>query len=190
MSSAKSIPEEDTGEEMGPDDEQGSVDNGAELAESIETKKADKSKKPASTGKRPLGTKEVIPFEWKLVGVSQGIVLTLFKAVERADVDAQYERVKREGYYTDLRILNINEEVKQPKPPKPAAKDTTVRRTRRTAKTTKKPPVKAAKGKHTVKAAAAPSAAKKSAKKANVKGASKKKKASAKSGKKKQRASP
>jgi len=58
--------------------------------------------------KKPLGVKEVIPFRWKLVGTSGGLTLTLFKAVERADVEAQYERVCNEGYYKDARILEID----------------------------------------------------------------------------------
>ncbi len=66
--------------------------------------------------KKPLGVKEVIPFEWKLLGEScDGYFLTLFKAIEREDVEAQQERVLRDGYYTNLRILPADELVKQPK---------------------------------------------------------------------------
>lgn len=70
--------------------------------------------------KKPLGVKEVIPFKWKLVGTAHHATLTLFKAVEREDVEAQLERVSKEGYYTDLRILEKDAKVVQPKqPPKP-----------------------------------------------------------------------
>lgn len=75
----------------------------------------DVAKPAGSTGKKPLGVKEVIPFEWKLVGSSGGLVLTLFKAIERVDVEAQMERVDREGFYKDLRVLPANEPLKQVK---------------------------------------------------------------------------
>jgi len=80
---------------------------------------------PVSPGRRAPGTKEVIPFRWKLVGESSGFVLTLFKAIEREDVEAQLERVRIEGYYVNLRIMDVNEKVVQPpseKPPKAAPK--------------------------------------------------------------------
>jgi len=80
------------------------------------------AKPVGNTGKKPLGVKEVIPFEWKLVGSSGGLVLTLFKAIERDDVEAQRERVEREGFYQDLRVLPANEPLKQVKAIK-AAKD-------------------------------------------------------------------
>ncbi len=45
---------------------------------------------------------------------------------EREDAEAQYDRVRGEGYYTNLRILDVNERVAQPaaaeKPPKAAPK--------------------------------------------------------------------
>lgn len=83
--------------------------------------------------KKPLGAKEIIPFAWKLVGVGHGYALTLFKSIEREDAEAQSERVRRDGYYTDLRILDIDAKVKQPKgakadnvvPPKKTAKKAT-----------------------------------------------------------------
>lgn len=71
--------------------------------------------------KRPLGAKEIIPFEWKLLAKSGGLVLTLFKAIEREDVEAQLERVRREGYYTNLRIAGADEKVKQVKNAKAVA---------------------------------------------------------------------
>ncbi len=69
-------------------------------------------------GKRALGVKEPIIFKWKLVGTSNNMTLTLFKAVEREDVEAQFERTQREGYYTDLKILEADEKVDQPAQPK------------------------------------------------------------------------
>jgi len=183
VSPAKNVAKEDIDEETGTNKKVGSEDNGAKADTSLESKKADEPKKPAPTGKRPLGTKEVIPFEWKLIGISQNIALTLFKAVDRADVEAQYERVKREGYYTDLLIVDINEKVKQPKP----VKDTARRRARKTAGAAKKLATRAAKRKRTAKATAGsvrPSR-KKTTKKATTRASGKKKKASAESRKKK-----
>ena len=78
----------------------------------------------AVAGKKSLGAKEPINFKWKLVGLSQGVALTLFKSVEREEIDAQLERLQKDGYYTELRILDINEKVLQPNPPKAAKKVT------------------------------------------------------------------
>lgn len=75
----------------------------------------------AASAKRALGGKEVIPFKWKLVGTSGNVVLTLFKAVDREDVDAQYERALKEGYYTDLRVLTVETKIEQPRPVKSKA---------------------------------------------------------------------
>ncbi|MCH8966456.1 MAG: hypothetical protein IID43_02165 [Planctomycetes bacterium] len=71
--------------------------------------------------KRPVGAKEIIPFEWKLLARSSGLVLTLFKAIEREDVEAQLERVRHDGYYTNLRIVGADEKVKQAKNAKAVA---------------------------------------------------------------------
>lgn len=76
----------------------------------------------AAPGKKPVGVKEVIPFAWKLIGQANGLFLTLFKSVEREDCDAQLDRVKRDGYYTNLRVAPLNEKVEQPKPAKSAKK--------------------------------------------------------------------
>lgn len=67
--------------------------------------------------KSPLGAKEVPPFEWKLLGTVNYATLTLFKSVDRADSEAQLERVQRDGYYKDLRIVGVNDKVVQPKLP-------------------------------------------------------------------------
>jgi len=74
-------------------------------------------------GKRALGVKEPIIFKWKLIGTSNNMTLTLFKAVEREDVDAQFERTHREGYYTDLKILDAEAKVEQPTQPKGTKKE-------------------------------------------------------------------
>ena len=65
-------------------------------------------------GKRALGVKEPIIFKWKLVGTSQNMTLTLFKSVEREEAEAQLERLGKEGYYTDLKILDAEAKVEQP----------------------------------------------------------------------------
>jgi len=74
-------------------------------------------------GKRALGVKEPIIFKWKLIGTSHNATLTLFKSVEREDVDAQFERTQREGYYTDLKILDADAKVEQPPQPKMTKKE-------------------------------------------------------------------
>ena len=101
-------------------------------SQSVNTKKASPEPAPPAavaaapvTRRKPIGPKEVIPFEWKLVGKVDGLFITLFKAVARGDVEDQSERVQRDGYYTDLQILDINTKIQQPevvKPPKPARK--------------------------------------------------------------------
>ena len=93
-----------------------------ELAEPLEIPVAAAPASPP--GRRAPGTKEVIPFRWKLVGESCGVVLTLFKSIEREDTEAQCDRVRSEGYYTSLRIMDVNEKVAQPAPPEKPPKAT------------------------------------------------------------------
>ncbi len=64
--------------------------------------------------KRALGVKEPIVFKWKVIGASQGMVLTLFKSVEREEADAQAERLQKENYYRDVRVLEASAKVEQP----------------------------------------------------------------------------
>ncbi len=109
-----------------PDKESGKVTSndkakGAQDATAVPTSKVAAGPSPG-TAKKPLGAKEVIPFEWKLVGKSSGFFLTLFKAVEQQEVEAQLERVRKEGYYTDLRILDANAKIEQPPAARAAAK--------------------------------------------------------------------
>lgn len=85
-----------------------------------DTSKGDTSKVGAGTGNAPvgkktLGQKEIIPFEWKLIGESSGCFLTLFKAIELDEVEAQMERVRREGYYKNLKILSNTDKIVQSK---------------------------------------------------------------------------
>ena len=67
-----------------------------------------------ATPKRGPGAKEIIPFGWKLLGEANGVILSLFKAIEREDVESQLKRALGEGYYTNLRIVDNNEVIKQP----------------------------------------------------------------------------
>jgi hypothetical protein len=69
----------------------------------------------AVTPRRQLGVKEPIIFKWKLLGSAGDLMLTLFKSTEREDVDAQFERVQREGYYKDLKIVEADAKVPQSK---------------------------------------------------------------------------
>lgn len=59
------------------------------------------------------GAKEVPAFKWKLMGRSGDMFLTLFKAVEREEVEAQLERLGKDSYYRDLRILDADTVVPQ-----------------------------------------------------------------------------
>ena len=70
---------------------------------------------PPSGPRKSLGTKEIIPFKWKVVGKSGDFVVTLFKSTERPEADAQLERAHREGYYTDLQIVDVDMQFKQPR---------------------------------------------------------------------------
>lgn len=67
-------------------------------------------------GKRALGVKEPIIFKWKLIGTSQNMALTLFKSVEREEAEAQLDRLQKDGYYTELKILEAEAKVEQPLP--------------------------------------------------------------------------
>jgi hypothetical protein len=63
---------------------------------------------PPSAPRRAPGTKEIIPFQWKLLGESRGAILTLFKSVERSETEAQFDRARDEGYYSKLRIVQLD----------------------------------------------------------------------------------
>ncbi len=76
----------------------------------------------APVARKSLGVKEPIIFLWKIVGHANGLALTLFKSVEREDADAQLERLTRDGYYTNLEIMEATAKVVQPQPPKEVKK--------------------------------------------------------------------
>ena len=121
---------------------------------------------PPAPIKKPLGAKEVIPFQWKVVGVSANLMVTLFKATERTEVDAQYERLRKDGYYTELEVLPVDQEVVQPK----AAKNVEI--TPKSPKPSEKvtpPPAKKSKKHMPVTATLKKAAPKKSTKKAAAK---------------------
>lgn len=138
-------------------------DNGQEASTDIveppETPAAPKAAPQASAGRKAPGSKDVIPFKWKLVGKSRGVVLTLFKAVEREEVEAQLRRACAEGYYANVRILDIDARVGPP-PRAPSAKPDAKARKRAATKTgteaqkTKRATPKAEKPKRTVAAKA------------------------------------
>jgi hypothetical protein len=62
--------------------------------------------------------KEGPGFEWKLVGYADGLTLTLLKAVEHKDAEAQLNRLRSEGYYDGLAIYPIDAAV----PPPPSSR--------------------------------------------------------------------
>ena len=127
--------------------------NGDSADSSIEVAvDGDAKRKPAPAVKKPLGAKDAVPFQWKLVGRTRGAVVTLFKSADRHEVEAQLERITKEGYYRNLRILDINTKVVQPKrakskTPGPRAKapaKATAAKTRATTRRTAKPNAKPA----------------------------------------------
>ena len=131
-----------------------------------DSNKGTKSATPAPVPKKPIGVKEVPAFEWKLVGLSCGVRVTLFKAVERPDVEAQLGRLRKDGYYKELEILDNDAKVTQPKSattkkatkakakPTPAKKKTS--ETASTAAKAKKKPAPARKVKTASKSPAKP----------------------------------
>jgi len=141
---------------------------------------------PTPAPRRQLGVKEPIVFKWKLLGSAGDVVLTLFKSTERADVDAQFERIQREGYYQNLRIVEADAKVAQSKKTRESLEKERKRMgsaAEKKAREEKKPKTKQTLGEPKLirigrtKAAIA-RAAKKAAKSAKAKKASKTKKAS------------
>ena len=76
---------------------------------------------PPVAAKRVLGAKEPIVFKWKVVGTAQGTVVTLYKSVEREEADGHAERLGKEGYYRDVRVLEASATIVQ-QTTKPAKK--------------------------------------------------------------------
>ena len=66
---------------------------------------------PVSAAKRTIAIKEPPPFKWKLMGYVDGLTVTLLKAVEREDAEAQMTRLEEEGYYRGLEIYPIDAKV-------------------------------------------------------------------------------
>jgi hypothetical protein len=66
---------------------------------------------PATPVRRAPGVKEVIPMAWKLVGTSAGVPVTLLKCIERSDAESQLARLEIEGYYRDLGIFPVEDEI-------------------------------------------------------------------------------
>lgn len=135
------------------------------------------------------GTKEVIPFSWRLVGESDGFILTLFKSVDRDEAEAQLKRARADGYYVNLRVVDINEKIRQPASAKAAVGAKTTAKSGKPKTTAKVAKAKKAPTKAVTKAAASSKSAKsvKSAKPAKS-AKSPTAKASAKSPKKKKTA--
>ncbi len=67
--------------------------------------------------KKSMSAKEPPAFKWKLAGYVDGLTVTLLKAVDQAEVEAQLERLQAEGYYRDLTVYPIDAKV----PPDPMA---------------------------------------------------------------------
>lgn len=129
MVSSKTVPAEGA-QEVKPEDQ---AKNGAKP-------ETGDSKKPGAPQSGPIarrapGAKEVIPFQWKLLGECRGVILTLFKAVEKDEVEAQYERLARDGYYGKLRITGAEEKIKQ----RASAKAALIPSTSASGKTKSKP---------------------------------------------------
>lgn len=70
---------------------------------------------PVAPVRKPLGTKEVIPFAWKVIGVSGEMVLTLFKSIEKEDSEAHLARLEKDGAYKNLRLVEADFKIVQPK---------------------------------------------------------------------------
>ncbi|MCH7924509.1 MAG: hypothetical protein IIC51_03125 [Planctomycetes bacterium] len=70
---------------------------------------------PVAPARKPLGTKEVIPFAWKVIGLSGEMVLTLFKSIEKEDSEAHLARLGKDGAYKNLRLVEADFKIVQPK---------------------------------------------------------------------------
>ncbi len=123
-----------------------------------------------TVARRGPGTKEVIPFCWRLVGESDGFILTLFKSVDRDEAEAQLKRARADGYYVNLRVVDVNEKIKQPASAKAAIEAKTTAKSGKPKKTAKAAKAKKAPTKAVTKSAASSKSAKsvKSAKPAKL----------------------
>ena len=100
-----------------PEEQEDSGNGTTNDTEVVEPEAAAPAKVVAAPTRKPLGAKEVIPFKWKLVGETDDAALTLFKSTDRPEIDAHLERVQKEGYYRNLRVVDVDTKIKQPKPP-------------------------------------------------------------------------
>jgi hypothetical protein len=101
------------------DDVEETSSTGDNDSQGDDTSTGDRSGRSTSTSQVTLtrkgsGAKEAPPFKWKLIGESQGAIITLFKAVERVEVETQHDRARSEGYYSNLRVVDISEKIVQP----------------------------------------------------------------------------
>lgn len=163
----------------------------AEVAEPSDGQKPRPAR--AAVARKGPGTKDVIPFSWRLIGESDGFILTLFKSADRDEAEAQLKRARADGYYVNLRVVDINEKIRQPASAKAAAGAKTTAKSGKPKTTAKVVKAKKAPTKAVTKSAASLKSAKpvKSAKpakrtkspavKASAKGTKKKKSAAAKS---------
>ena len=119
MANVKEIVEDDPAEDASADTANDSgtaeTDDAEEQGASRET---EQTAAAVTTAKKVVGSKDVVPFAWKVIGVSESTTLVLFKSSERAEAEAQLVRLSGDGYYTDLRIVDIDAKIVQPKPAK------------------------------------------------------------------------
>ena len=97
-----------------PDDKQKAATTGAGSAQQTAPQPGTAAPAPAHRRSGPL-QKEVPPFEWKVVGYSQGVPLVLFKSVEQEEAEAQLQRHQQEAYYTKLALHPIKKKIPMPK---------------------------------------------------------------------------
>lgn len=81
------------------------------MSETQPTAPADPVVSVAPGVKRTIPVKEPPPFKWKLMGYVDGYTVTLLKAIEREDAEAQLLRLQEEGYYRGLEIYPIDAKV-------------------------------------------------------------------------------
>ncbi len=75
---------------------------------------SEETSESGSAPRKTPGVKEPPQFAWKVIGKSGEAIITLFKSVEREEVEDQYKRLSRDGYYTDLEIVDISHKTVQP----------------------------------------------------------------------------
>jgi hypothetical protein len=95
---------EDGDESEGEDSEDGDSEDGDEADKKDGDSDASSADDDKPKARKPGAPKEVIAFQWKVVGRSGDLNLVLFKCVERADADREYQRLLAEGYYGNLGV--------------------------------------------------------------------------------------